>query len=81
MANPKEIKYRYISTIVAPNMFTVNIKKDGTSDLLFANAVEEDARQVKADVIAAVRFANLEALKNLKKLIETTIKEHEEREP
>ncbi len=81
MASPKEIKYRYISPIVAPNMFTVNIKRDGSSDVLFANAVEEDAVNVKADVIAAVRLANLDALKNLKKVIESTIKEHEEREP
>lgn len=81
MNTPKEIKYRFIAPIVAPNMFTVNIKKDGAADLLFANAVEEDAKTVKADVIAAVRFANLEALKNLKKIVESTIKEHEEREP
>lgn len=81
MSTPKEIKYRYIAPIVAPNLFTVNIKRDGTSDVLFANATEEDAKTVKADVIAAVRLANLEALKNLKKVIESTIKEHEEREP
>ncbi len=77
----KNLNYRYIVPIVAPNMFTVNVKQDGTADILFANAVSEDAKSVNADVIAAVRFANLDALKNLQTSIKNTIKEHESREP
>ena len=77
----KDVNYHYIAPIVAPNMMTVNIKVDGSADILFANAVSENDDAVFADVIAAVRFASTDGLKNLKTSIENALKEHESREP
>ena len=77
----KDVTYRFIAPIVAPNMMTVSVRPDGSADILFANAVSETEEQISADVIAAVRFGNIEALENLKTNIENTLEEHKKREP
>jgi hypothetical protein len=75
------IQLNYLVPIVAMDGHAVIVSDQGVPSLLFFQGRTQDDNSLKADVVAGVRFNNLEDLKTLNNAIADTIKKHESREP
>ncbi len=75
-----DLKLNYKTPVVASDGNSVFIAEQGPATLVFFQVREQDGQTVKADVVAAIRFHNLDELKQLQKSIDETIKRHESRE-
>jgi hypothetical protein len=74
------LELNYKTPIVASDGNSIFIAEQGPATLVFFQVRGQDGQTVKADVVSAVRFHNLQELKQLQKSIEETIKRHESRE-
>lgn len=75
------INLNYLVPIVSMDGHAVVVSDQGVPSLLFFQGRSQSGASLNADVVAAVRFNNLEDLKALNKAIQDTIKKHESREP
>lgn len=81
MDSQGNVQLNYLVPIVAMDGHAVIVSEQGVPTLLFFQGRAQDDKSLKADVVAAVRFANLEDLKGLNNAITDTIEKHEKREP
>ncbi len=77
---PNNLELNYQTPIVASDGNSIFIAEQGPATLVFFQVRQQAGQTVQADVVAAVRFHNLEELKQLQKSIADTIKKHESRE-
>lgn len=82
MANQqKNLKLNHLVSTVSIDGSNVFIRTKGDAPFInFFQVRADDQQTVFADVVASVRFNNLEQLENLAKMIQETIKNHQERE-
>ena len=79
--NPKELQLNFIVPTVTMDGANVFISVDGDVPRIdFFQARSEDDAHVHGDVVASIRFSNLEQLTSLQKTIAQTVKNHTERE-
>ena len=78
--NQKQLKLVYKRPIVAHDLLTINGKTSGEIDLLFSQVTNEDDQSIEAQVVAALRFPNLEALQTTQKLISEAIEQIQKQE-
>lgn len=76
----KDLNLNYTVPVVASDGNSLFIAEQGPATLVFFQVRKQQGATVEADVVSAVRFHNLEELKQLQKSIEETIKRHESRE-
>lgn len=81
MNEGQDVNLRYTSPIVTTDGNVVMVNDQGVPTVLFFQAREQHEGHLHADVVAAVRLANLEDLENLSKSINDTVKKHKTREP
>ncbi len=81
MEQGQDINLRYTSPVVMADGHVVMLSDQGLPTLLFFQAREQHEARLHADVVAAVRLANIDDLKNLSKAINDTVKKHQNREP
>jgi hypothetical protein len=77
---PSNLELNYTSPIVASDGNTIFITEEGPATLVFFQVRKQTPGAVEADAVAAVRFHNLNELKQLQKNITDTIAKHESRE-
>jgi hypothetical protein len=78
---PSNLKLKYKNLVVATDGNALFIDQRGPATLVFFQIREQTPQDVSADVCAAVRFHNLEELKEFHNNLGETIKKHEHREP
>jgi hypothetical protein len=76
----KQLNLVFKDPIVAHDLLTINGKTSGEIDLLFSQVTKEDDRAIEAQVVAGLRFPNIESLKATQKLINETIEQIENQE-
>jgi hypothetical protein len=69
----KQLKLVNRKSVLAQDLLTINGKSSGEIDLLFSQVVSEDDKTIEANVVAALRFPNLDALEATQKLIAEAI--------
>lgn len=74
-------KLNYIHPVVASDGNIVSINDNGIPTLLFLQFRGQNGTNVEADVVSAVRFHNINELKDLHRAISETIEKHENKEP
>jgi len=74
------LSLNYQGPIVASDGNSIFISEQGPSTLIFFQVRKQTGNNIEADVVAGIRFHNLDELKQLQKNIEETIKKHESRE-
>lgn len=75
----KPLALNFKEPIIAVDGQNVTITEQGPVNLIFFQLRGESQEAVLADVVAAVRFHTLEELRNLQRLINDAIKQHENR--
>jgi len=78
--NQKQLNLVFKKPIVAQDLISINGKGSGEIDLLFSQVTKEDDKSIEANVVAGVRFPNVEALENTQKLISEAIEQIKKRE-
>jgi hypothetical protein len=78
--NQKQLNLVYKKPIVAHDLLTINGKTSGEIDLIFSQVTKEDDRSIEAQVVAGLRFPNVEALKTTQKLIDEAIEQIQKQE-
>jgi len=68
------LSLNYQSPIVASDGNSIFISEQGPATLVFFQVRKQTGNDIEADVVAGVRFHNIEELKQLKQNIEDTIK-------
>lgn len=81
MQGDKNVNLRYTTPVITTDGHVVMVSDQGLPTLLFFQTREQHNDHLHADVVAAVRLANIDDLKNLSKAINDTIKKHQDREP
>ena len=76
----KQLKLVYKTAIVAHDLLTINGKGSGEIDLLFSQVTNEDDKNIEANVVAGLRFPNVEALKTTQKLINEAVDQIQKQE-
>jgi len=76
----KQLNLVYKKPIVAHDLLTINGKGSGEIDLIFSQVTKEDDKSIDANVVAGLRFPNLDALKNTQKLITEAIEQIQKQE-
>jgi hypothetical protein len=77
----QNVNLNYTVPVVTTDGHAVLVNDKGVPTVLFFQARQQHDDHLHADVVAAVRLANLEDLKNLSKAISDTVKKHQTREP
>lgn len=81
MEQQGNVNLHYTVPVVTTDGNVVLVSDQGIPTLLFFQARGRDGNNLTADVVAAVRFNDLNDLKSLQKAIADTIKQHNNREP
>jgi len=76
----KQLKLTNKKPTLAQDLLTINGKSSGEIDLLFSQVVSEDNNSIEAQVVAALRFPNVEALESTQKLITEAIEQIKKQE-
>lgn len=71
---------RHLVPTVAADGNAVFISEQGIPTLVFFEGRKHEGDSLQADVVASVRFTNIEDLKNFQKAIGDTIAQHQSRE-
>lgn len=73
--NQKQLKLKYKSPVLAHDLLTINGKSSGEIDLVFSQVTQEDDNTIEAQVVAALRFRDIESLKGTQNLINEAIEQ------
>ena len=76
----KQLNLIHTKPVLAHDLLTINGKSSGEIDLLFSQVTNEDDKNIEAQVVAGLRFQNVNALEATQKLISEAIEQIKKQE-